>query len=434
MPPANDKLKFFSILLLGINGILGSGIFLLPGEVSTTAQADTFMVYGAVTIMVLLISWCYARCSSYFTVNGGAYIYAKEAFGDFFGFQVGVMRWIVGVVAWSTMSVAFLTALSSVWPSILLEPYRSIYLITLIASLSLINIKGISWIKTLNNVATISKVTPIIIFIFGGIIYLFTAQDAAVMQKTYVQGSFGAGALLVFYAFSGFENLSVVAGEMNKPRRNLPIAIMASVVTCSFICIAIQYLCSSLLGDNIYHNKTPVADAAGEIFGPLGSEAIFTAMLLSIGGINVCASFVVPRSCEALSKDGILPKIISRKGQFNTPTYAILLSMLFAITIALLGDFSQLAKISVITRFLQYYVTSFAAMKFSCSLKFNPAIANGANLHQITGVTIPILATLSVTWLLLQANATQMVLGLATLAPGLIFYLYKYFHKDYQTY
>jgi amino acid transporter len=74
---------FFTILLLGINAIIGSGIFLLPGQVMNLAGHGSLFVYLFVTLLVLSIAWCFAQCASLFDRNGGAYVYAKEAFGAF---------------------------------------------------------------------------------------------------------------------------------------------------------------------------------------------------------------------------------------------------------------------------------------------------------------------------------------------------------------
>src|SRR5262249_25140387 len=116
-------LGFWSIVLLGMNGVVGSGIFLLPGKVMDLAGHWSIAVFFLVTMVVLAIAWCFAKCATLFSRNGGAYVYAKEAFGDFIGFEIGFMRWIVGIMAWASIVVGFVTAVSSVWPSALQEPY-----------------------------------------------------------------------------------------------------------------------------------------------------------------------------------------------------------------------------------------------------------------------------------------------------------------------
>ncbi len=82
------KIGFGSMILLGINGIIGSGIFLLPGKVAGLVSEKSLFVYGFVALLVLTIAWCFAQCAALFNRNGGAYLYVREAFGDFMGFPV----------------------------------------------------------------------------------------------------------------------------------------------------------------------------------------------------------------------------------------------------------------------------------------------------------------------------------------------------------
>ena len=413
-----NKMGFFSTLLLGINGIIGSGIFLLPGQVASLAPRSSLLVYALVTVLVLTIAWSFARCSSFFDKNGGAYLYAKEAFGTFIGFEIGVMRWAIGIIAWSTITVAFVTALHTIWPFLLEEPYRSSLIIFLITLLSLINILGVTWIKRLNNIVTIAKLIPLLGFVIIGLFFLkpFTLSiDFSLFHHP--ESSFGAAALLIFYAFSGFENLSVVAGEMQNPQKNLPWAIMISVIVCSFICCLIQLISMSFLQTNLAQSVTPVADVAEILFGSFGKWFVLSAMLISIGGINICASFVVPRSAESLANDEIIPKWIAKHGRFDTPVYAILFTCFFTTLVALFGSFTQLATISVIARFVQYTSTCLAALVLSKRVKKEKNF-----FQKAIEVVLPLMGLLSIVWLVSQASLSQIYWGLGALLLGLPLY------------
>ena len=83
------KMGLISIILFGINGIIGSGIFLLPGKVYTQVGTKSILIYVLATLLVLSILLCFAEAGGMFNRNGGAYLYAKEAFGEFVGFEVG---------------------------------------------------------------------------------------------------------------------------------------------------------------------------------------------------------------------------------------------------------------------------------------------------------------------------------------------------------
>ena len=425
---SSSKIGFYSIILLGINGIIGSGIFLLPGQVMALAQQQTLIVYAFISFLVLTIAWSFAKCASFFNKNGGAYIYAKEAFGPFIGFEIGLMRWAVGIIAWATMTVGFATALSTIWPSIIQEPMRSIFIVGIISSLGIINMFGVNWMKPLNNIVTIAKLIPLVGFILVGLFFvdfdLFVPNFSAINTE---ETTFGAAALLIFYAFSGFENLSVVAGEMENPKKNLPIATMLVVAACSLICILIQVISMSFLKADLAQSVTPVADVANMLIGPSGKWFVLAAMLISIGGINICASFVVPRSGEALANDGMLPSWIAYRNSFNTPLFAILLSVVFTILVALFGSFTQLATISVIARFVQYTSTCLAALVLSREERKTQSF-----FKKVIGIGMPVLGLMGIAWLISQATLSQLYWGFGALFLGVPLYYLNSFQKQLQ--
>jgi amino acid transporter len=416
---APSKIGFTSMVLLGVNGIIGSGIFLLPGQVMAITGPGSLLVYGFVTLIVLMIAWCFAKCAALFNRNGGAFVYAKEAFGPFIGFEIGLMRWVVGMIAWATMAVAFVTALSTIWPPALQEPIRSILLFGMIGGLGIINILGINWIKPLNNIVTIAKLLPLLFFIFMGIYFLFPSQliSSSALTLDFNEGALGAAALLIFYAFSGFENLVVVAGEMDNPKKNLPLAVMIVVAICSSIYILIQMISMGVLGVNLSGSVTPIADAADVIWGVTGKWLVMSAMLISIGGINICNSFVVPRSGESLADEGMLPSWIAYRGSHDTPICAILLTITLTATITLFGSFAQLATISVIARFVQYTSTCLAAIVLGRSERKSQGV-----IRKTIELAIPILGLAGMAWLICQASWIQLVWGFGALAIGVPLY------------
>lgn len=103
-----------SIILLDVNSVVGSGIFLFPGRTYAMMGLDILYVYGFLTVVVMRIAMCYAKVGSMFTRTGGSYVYAREAFSELTDFEVGLRRYIVGMIAWAAISVAFATALGAV--------------------------------------------------------------------------------------------------------------------------------------------------------------------------------------------------------------------------------------------------------------------------------------------------------------------------------
>lgn len=414
------QLGFGSMILLGINGIIGSGIFLLPGQVMQAAGNWSIVVYLFVTLLVLAIAWCFAKCAALFNRNGGAYVYAKEAFGDFIGFEVGLIRWAVGIMAWASLAVGFATALNSIWPQALQEPVRSLFILSLVIVLGIVNTCGIKLFKHLNNLVTVAKLIPLILFVILGALYVEPAHYTPLQWEELEMGSFGAAALIIFYAFGGFETLVVAAGEMKNPKKNLPWAVMIVISFCSLLYFLIQLIAIGLLGENLATSLTPIADAAQVLLGDSGKWIVTLTMLISIGGINIYASFITPRSGLALAEDGMIPRWIAKRGRFGTPVWAIWLTVGMTGILAISCNFTQLAIITVVARFIQYISTCVAV-----SILYRRLPVKQTSFTQGLMIIIPVIALVGMGWILLQTTFVQILAGSGVLIVGLPLYWLK---------
>lgn len=411
-----NKLGLLSICLLGINAIVGSGIFLLPGKIAKEAGLWSIEVILFDAFLVFLIALCFAEAGGLFKKNGGPYVYAREAFGEFVGFEVGFMKWIIMLIAWAAMAVAFYTALSTEFPVLKTTLYKNVIASSLIAGLTIMNLLGVRVSKILNNIVTLAKLLPLFFFILVGIFFIkgsnFSPMEAV---KPLTFGSFGAGALIAFYAFTGFESIAVAAEDMDRPERNVPLAIILVISGVSVIYLLIILVSIGILGGNLPISEAPIAEATGSFLGPIAKAIVSAGTLVSIGGINLASSFLVPRSSVALADDGFLPSIMKKRSKKDVPYVSIIVSGLFTALICLTGSFTKLLAISVVSRFVQYIPTCLSiivfrrrGMKGSFRIPF--------------GWTVPILAVVVSSYLLYNSDFQKILFGLGGLGVGLVLY------------
>lgn len=410
------KLGLWSIVLLGINAVIGSGIFLLPGKAMKIMGPGSIWVYLFDMILVMSMALCFAEVSGIFNKNGGPYVYAKEAFGDFIGFEVGIMKWAVGIIAWATMAVGFPTALANIWPAAANPSTKNIIAVLILVVLGLINIIGVNATKYLNNIITVGKLVPLIFFVVVGIFFIKGGNFVPMFPSKVNGATFGSAAILIFYAFTGFESIAVAAEDMENPQKNLPKAIIITMILVSIIYVLTQTVAIGTLGAKLATSGTPVADSANTFFGGFGGMLVTAGTLVSIGGINIAASFITPRSGVALAEDGMLPKVVAKKNNAGTPYIAIIITVVFAIPIVLSGSFTQLAAISVISRFAQYIPTCLSV------LVFRRRQGMESTFKMPLGPVLPILSVLVSLWLLLQATKIQVIWGLGALIIGIPLY------------
>lgn len=414
----SKKLGFWSIVLLGINGIIGSGIFLLPNKAMAIIGPASLLVMLFDMLLVLAITFCFAEASGLFKENGGAYIYAKEAFGDFIGYEVGFLSWATRIIAFSTMSVGFATALGGLIPSLNTDMMKNIIISVIFIVLAVINLLGIKLYEVIQNLATIAKILPFILFIGMGIFYIEPVNFTPLVPNgVYTPGSFGAAAVMLFFAFTGFESLAVAAAEMENPQKNLPKATLITIFTVSAIYILLLACAIGIMGYELADTTAPVQAAFTRIAGAFGTTIVAAGTLISIGALCIASSFITPHSGLALAEQHMLPAFMAKRNRFGAPYWCIIVSTIVAMLIGYTGGFAFLASISVVSRFSQYIPTCLSIMVFRKKMPDAPRV-----FKIPFGPVIPVIALLVSFWLLAQAKPQQLLIGFGAAIVALPFY------------
>ena len=418
------KFGFCSIVLLGINGIVGTGIFLLPNKAYSIIGSASLGVLLFDAVIAGCIALCFAEAASLFTRNGGPYLYAKHALGDFWAFEVGVLKWIVTVIAWAAMAVGFATALGAAVPALSGDFAKDVISFILIVGLTIVNIFGVNVSKFVNNLITISKLVPLALFIAIGIFFINGANFTPVFpQDIYVDGSFAQAAVLLFFAYTGFEVIAIAAEDMKNPKKNLPRAIIMCMLLVSVLYMAILAVSIGVLGTDLANTKAPVQDAFNVIVGPIGMYIVLVGTLISMGGINFAEAYYAPRVATSMAEDGMLPNALANRHRYNAPYVAAIVTAIASVLLAWSGSFTTLAAISAVSRFTQYLPTCLAV------IIFRRKWADKARSYTIPGgYLIPVIAIGTSLWMLAQAQTNQLLWGLGGCIVILPFY-YSYWKK-----
>ena len=225
-PALRRAVSRWQIVGLSLNDVIGSGVYLLPAAAAALLGPSSLLAVIAAGFAVALLVLCFAEASSHFEEPGGAYLYARTAFGDLAGFQVGWMTWISRVASVSSLSVGFAQALGYLWPATGTGLPRVAAIVLPILALTLVNVLGVRAAVGTAMALTIGKISPLILFCGAGLFYArwetLTAQPAGA-------GRLGEAALLLLFAYAGFENTPAPAGEYRNPRRDVPFALLAQV-------------------------------------------------------------------------------------------------------------------------------------------------------------------------------------------------------------
>ena len=428
-----NTLGFFTFILIGINAIIGTGIFGLPGVAFSSVGPSSILVILFCIVLASVIALSFAEVAGWYKISGGPYIYVKEAFGDFIGFEVGILKVLVGYIAWAALLNFLVDSLSEFFPILVQNYWMKIFAVTFFVIIyGYANIMGLKLTKLLNNSITIAKLLPIIFFILLGIFFIdfdnftpfFVVPNG---EKTYVE-SFFAASLILFYAFMGFESIGVPAQEVKNPRKNIPRGILFIILIVSIIYIIILLVTIGIQGNALVGSYTPVLDAIETIFGSSGRMLMSIGIIISICGIVLIGSFLAPRFAVTMSEQGMLPPILAQKNKHGAPHIAIYAFMLSTIILSMSGSYIFLAQISVIARFAQFIPVSIATIVLRKKYK------GKENKFKLPfGNLIPIFATITSIVFLYFAyinDPTKIYIGLGGIVIAIPFYfLFK--RKNY---
>ena len=407
----------FGLIAIAVNGVIGSGIFVLPATVAFLLGPASPVAYIVAAFLIALIVLCFAEAGSMFEQTGGPYLYAREAFGSFIGLEVGWMFLLSRLAATSAIANAFTAYLGYFWQAMASGIGRAIALTVLLWGLGLLNLVGVRYGAWAVNLLTIVKLVPLLLFVGVGLFFVDSSryQILALPDLT----SLRQASLALIFAFGGFENASVPTEEVKNPTRNLPIALIVSIALTALLYILIQIVALGTLPD-LARDATPLGSAAQMFLGSAGAALITVGAMLSTIGSDSAVILVGPRILYALAEAGQLPGALARvHPRYKTPHIAVIVFALAAWVIALYGNFAQLVTVSAIARLL------FSATTCLAVPVLRRRMPDARRKFSVPGgALIPALAAVISIWLLTGVSQAQAIAGGIALSSGAVLFIF----------
>ena len=413
----NKKMKFWSIVFLTINSVIGTGIFLSPGGVTKQAGSMAPFIYLCAAVFAAVLAVTFAAASKYVVKNGAAYSYAKAAFGANTGMFIGVTRYVSASIAWGVMATAVIkNALSILGMDSKNLVNVTVGFLVLMLILFIINVKGTAFLTLISDLSTVGKVAALSITIIAGIVIILITGENHITDVDMLKNAEG-GALIptmdatmfvtavisAFYAFTGFESVASGASDMENPEKNLPRAIPLAIGVIAAIYFGIVLVAMMINPVALVQSEEVVILAA--VFGnKIIRGIIIIGALISMFGINVASSFHAPRVCEAMAKDGVLPAFLGKRNSKDIPLNAFILTAALAIVVPMsfMYDMQGIMIISSIARFAQFIIVPLGVIVFFMGKQKEEII--DAKKNVITDVVLPIISVALTVLLLYKFN------------------------------
>lgn len=374
-------LGFFDITMIGVGAMIGAGIFVLTGAAAKEAGPALILAFLLNGIVTAFTAMAYAELGSAFPEAGGGYLWVKEGLGGANGFLSGWMSWFAHAVAGSLYGLGFGHFAYELWdragiPTLGIDQHMWVLGFTtlIIALFTLINYRGASETGTVGNVITIAKVIILGLFVVFGAIAMFKVDDwwSTRFTDDFLPNGVGGVVIamgLTFIAFEGYEIIAQSGEEVINPRRNIPRAIFAAVITVVIIYIAVALVALGAIEDPAgllpayqylgAQEETAIVEAADQ-FMPAGLVLLLISGLASTMSALNATTYSSSRVSFAMGRDHNLPAIFSRIHPLrHTPHWAVILSGAFMALMAWslpIEDVAAAADIMFLLLFLQVNV------------------------------------------------------------------------------
>ncbi|HEX8623512.1 MAG TPA: APC family permease [Allosphingosinicella sp.] len=351
--PLRRDIGFFGSAFLSFNGVVGAGIFALPGTLYEKFGAFSPFLFPLFGLLVLLVALPFARVAAHHHISGGPVVYAA-VFGPAASFQAGWLYYVARAAALAANLTVLVTYLAKLWPPLADPVPRGAVILAVVCAIVAVNAVGVKRAVRLLDALTLLKAAPLLLVALAGLVVAGASIDPVEGVPAFTQ--LEAAALVVLYAFVGFENSVVPAGETADPQRTIPRALVATIVSTAALYFLIQLAFVAVMepGEG---KEAPLLAFGTALFGTAGGVALTIVAVCSILG-NVSGGVTgTTRTTYAMGRDGLLPKWFGRvSARYATPVNSIIFMGALIALLAMSGSFLVLAAASTLARLIVYSI------------------------------------------------------------------------------
>jgi basic amino acid/polyamine antiporter, APA family len=358
----------WQLLCVGIGAIVGSGIFVIPGPAAAQFAGPGVVISFVIAALgCALAGLCYAELSAMFPAAGSAYAYSARAFGRGAGWVVGwllVLEYLFAAAIVAQACAAYALSFFNIehvsYSRGLMMALPGIVL----AAVACIAVRGVEQSARVVVAIVLIKLGVIVLVIVFGAPFVETQRwTPFVPENTGVWGEYGWSGVLraagiVFYTYLGFDTVSVAAQEARQPQRDVPFALLGSLILCTVLFVAMMLVVTGLVDYRALNVANPVVVAIDNAGAALSWLAPVVEIGAMIGMVSVLLVVLMAQSriLFAMAVDGLLPPSFARlHARWQTPVIGTLVTALAAAFIAALipvNVLGQMVSIGVLTAFI----------------------------------------------------------------------------------
>ena len=358
-PKLKRRVSLFGVTVYGVGNVLGAGIYALIGEVVGITGNLSWLAFVLASITGALTGLSYAELSAMYSKSAAEFVYTEEAFKiRILSFLLGWVIIFSGILSAATVALGFANYLAALFevPSIILTVIFAALLIVILSLVNFIGIKASTWTNILFTFIEAAGLILIIIIgipHFGSVNYL----------ELPIGGSFTVifpAVALIFFAYIGFEDIANIAEEVKNPAKNLPKAIIYSIIiTTVLYCLTAISVVSILPYSEIADSPAPLNSVTTAVLGPIGGIIMSFIALFATANTVLIMMIVTSRMMYGMARDKALPEGLSKVSpKYRTPALAVLITMILTMIPLFFGDISIVANATVFGVLITFFMVN----------------------------------------------------------------------------
>jgi APA family basic amino acid/polyamine antiporter len=359
------NVSLFAATVYGVGIILGAGVYALIGEATGLAGNSVWLSFVIAAIVSSFTGLSYMELISMFPQSAAEYIYAKKAFRNrLVAFNIGWVEIFADIIATSAVSLGF----AGYFSTLVGIPIIPIAL-GLILVMSGVNLLGIQESSRVNIIFSLIEIIGLLFIV------LLAGYTGKYFSVNYLDMPYGlsgtlSASALIFFAYIGFEDLANISEEVKNPKKNVPRALMYSVIITTVIYILVGLAVVSVVNwQNLAGSPAPLALVVSSVLGEQASWLMSIIALFATANTVLVGLIVGSREIYGMSRDGSLPKVFSKiHPTRGTPWIAGILTMLCTMAFVVLGQIKLVASVTDFGTFYIFIFVNAAAIALRCRM------------------------------------------------------------------
>ncbi len=392
---------------ISVGAIIGGGIFVVTGIVAGLAGSALVVSMIIAAVIALFTALSFAELAAWQPVEGSVYEYARQLISPFSGFLAGWMWILSNTFTGAAVSLGFAYYFTAAFPGLPSNVVAAVLCIVF----TVLNFVGARQSALLNNILVVAKVLVLAFFVIFGAVH--TAPSNFLPFAPFNVGVL-YGVCFIFFAYTGFARVAVVAEEVKDAKRNVPRALLLSLALSTIVYVLVGIVAVGLVGSaKLADSNSPLTEAISATGSSLGMQIVSFGGLLATASVLLTSILGVSRMAYSMARRRDMPQVLAKlHHKFCTPYYAIGIVGALTAVLVLFVDLTRVVALSTFATLFYYALTNIAAFKLKTEQRRYSRLVPALGLSTCLALLVFIFFAATQAW----------IIGVICLIAGVAYY------------